>query len=294
MTFPNFSKGSSLETHAMEVFVAGTRQIDILAKKSAAMRLAVLEMVAVAQKGHIGGAYSCIDILVTLYYGGILRFDPANPSWPLRDRFILSKGHSGAALFAVLADLCFFDSAELARYCCNGGILGGHPDRKVPGIEADTGSLGHGLGIGAGIALAAKMDGADWRVFVLVGDGECNEGSVWEALVFASRHKLLNLTLIIDRNRQCVLDFTEECAPLDPLVDRLAAFGWEVEEIDGHSFQEMLTAFERKPSTRPRAVVANTVKGKGVSFMERVLKWHHTVPNAEELAIARTELAAKM
>jgi len=274
--------------------VAETRQIDILANKSAALRLAVLEMVAAAQKGHIGGAYSCIDILVALYYGGILRFDPANPAWPLRDRFILSKGHSGTALFAVLADLGFFDTAELSRYCCNGGILGGHPDRKVPGIEAYTGSLGHGLGIGAGMALAAKMDGADWRVYVLVGDGECNEGSVWESLVFASRHKLSNITLIIDRNSQCVLDFTEECAPLDPLADRLAAFGWEVEEINGHSFQELLASFERASSTRPRAIVANTIKGKGVSFMEKVLKWHHAIPNTKELAIARAELTAKM
>lgn len=275
--------------------MADTSQINILAKKSAELRLSVLDMIVTAQKGHIGGAYSCLDILVALYYGGILRFDPANPLWDSRDRFILSKGHSGSALFSVLADLGFFDPAELSRYCCNDGILGGHPDRKVPGIEADTGSLGHGLGIGAGMALAAKMDGLDWRVFVLVGDGECNEGSVWEALVFAARHQLSNLTLIIDRNCQCVLNFTEECSPLDPLGDRLAAFGWDVEEVDGHSFQELLTTFERKPSsTRPRAIVANTTKGKGVSFMEKVLKWHHSVPNAEELVIARAELTAKM
>lgn len=275
--------------------MAGSSQIDMLTMKAATLRLTVLDMIAAAQKGHIGGAFSCMDIIVSLYYGGFLHFDAVNPSWPLRDRFILSKGHSGSALFAVLADLGFFDSAELSHYCCNGGILGGHPDRNVPGIEADTGSLGHGLGIGAGMALAAKMDGADYRVFILVGDGECNEGSVWEALVFAARHQLSNLTLIVDRNRQCVLDFTEACAPLDPLGDRLAAFGWDVEEVDGHSFQALLAAFERKPSTtRPRAIVANTVKGKGVSFMEKVLKWHHSVPNAEELVIARAELTAKM
>lgn len=269
-------------------------QINTLEKKSAALRMAVLDMITSAKKGHIGGAYSCMDILVALYYGDILHFDPANPSWPLRDRFILSKGHSGSALFAVLADLGFFDPAELTRYCCNGGILGGHPDRNIPGIEADTGSLGHGLGIGSGMALAAKMDGTDYRVFVLVGDGECNEGSVWEALVFAARHQFANLTLIVDRNRQCVLDFTEDCAPLDPLADRLASFGWDVEEVDGHSFQDLLAAFESKPSARPRAIVANTIKGKGVSFMEGVLKWHHSVPNAEELVVARAELTAKM
>jgi transketolase len=269
-------------------------QIEILEKKSTALRIAVLEMIAAAKKGHIGGAYSCIDILTALYYGEILRFDRSCPSWPLRDRFILSKGHSGTALFAVLADLGFFDAAELTQYCCNGGKLGGHPDRNIPGIEADTGSLGHGLGIGAGMALAAKMDKADWRVFVLVGDGECNEGSVWEALVFASRHQLSNLILIIDRNHQCVLDFTEECAPLDPLADRLAAFNWEVEEIDGHSFKELLSVLKRERSTRPLAIIANTIKGKGVSFMEKVLKWHHSVPNAEEAAIARAELLEKI
>jgi len=144
------------------------------------------------------------------------------------------------------------------------------------------------------MALASKMDGAVGQVFVLVGDGECNEGSVWEALVFAARHKLSNLTLIIDRNRQCVLDFTEECAPLDPLAERLAAFGWDVAEVDGHSFQDLLAVFEQKPSMRPRAIVANTIKGKGVSYMEKVLKWHHSVPNVEELAIARDELTGKM
>jgi transketolase len=274
--------------------VAETSQIALLEKKSAELRLSVLDMIAAAKKGHIGGAYSAMDILVTLYYGGILQFDPSNPSWPVRDRFILSKGHSGSALFALLADLGYFEAEELNRYCCNGSILGGHPDRNVSGIEADTGSLGHGLGIGAGMALAAKMDGAEYRVFVLVGDGECNEGSVWEALVFAARHQLANLTLIVDRNRQCVLDFTEDCAPLDSLRERLVSFGWDVEEVEGHSYQELLTALERKPSTRPRAIVANTIKGKGVSFMEKVLKWHHSVPNTEELVIARAELAAKM
>jgi transketolase len=273
--------------------VAQTSQINMLTNKSAELRLSVLEMIAAAKKGHIGGAYSCLDVLVALYYGGILRYDPADPYWPLRDRFILSKGHSGAALFAVLADLGFFDYSELARYCCNGSMLGGHPDRKVPGIEADTGSLGHGLGIGAGMALAAKMDGSEWRTYVLVGDGECNEGSVWEALMFAARHQLSNLTLIIDRNRQCVLDFTEDCTPLDPLADRLTAFGWEVEEVDGHSFQELLAAFEKMPAILPRAIVANTIKGKGVSFMEKVLKWHHSVPNSEELTLAKAEIAAK-
>lgn len=264
-----------------------------LEQKARGIRKAVLDMIVTAKKGHIGGAFSCIDILVALYYGGVLKFDPRNPDWKERDRFILSKGHSGAALFAVLADLGFFGAQHLAGYCGNGSMLGGHPDRTIPGVEADTGSLGHGLGIGAGIALAAKKDGRDFRVFVLLGDGECCEGSVWEALVFAARHRLHNLTVIIDRNRQCVLDYTEECAPLDPLADRLLSFGWETAETDGHSFEALLPVLggaRTRASDRPLAVVANTVKGKGVSFMEGILKWHHSVPKPEELIIAREEL----
>ncbi len=253
-------------------------------------------MIVGANKGHIGGALSCTDILVALYYGGILRVDPANPRWAGRDRFILSKGHSASALFAILADLGFFEKTTLTTYCKNGTLLGGHPDRRVPGIETDTGSLGHGLGIGVGMALSAKMNGENHRVVVLLGDGECYEGSVWEALVFASHHKLENLTLVIDRNRQCVLDFTEDCAPLNPLNSRLKAFGCEVREVDGHSFEELLDIFDLMSSRRsrkPLAVVANTIKGKGVSFMEGRIKWHHSVPSGQELIQAKRELAAE-
>lgn len=272
-----------------------TQNIAKLKEKAREIRSMILEMIVAANKGHIGGAFSCTDILVTLYYGRLLRVDPANPHWNKRDRFILSKGHSGAALFAVLADLGFFEKAALDTYCKNGTMLGGHPERNVPGIEADTGSLGHGLGLGVGIALSAKMNGEDHRVVVLLGDGECCEGSVWEALVFASHHKLDNLTVIVDRNRQCVLDFTEDCSPLDPLVSRLEAFGWETREVNGHSFEELLDAIgsmSSRKSTKPLAIVANTIKGKGVSFMEGRLKWHHSVPAGEELIQARKELAA--
>jgi transketolase len=271
------------------------KEIDFenLKKKAKWVRRQILEMIASAKKGHIGGAFSCTDILVALYYGGILKHDSRNPLWNQRDRLILSKGHSGTALFAILADLGYFDAKELPTYCKNSSMLGGHPDRRIPGIEADTGSLGHGIGIGAGIALGAKMDGAGYRVFVLAGDGECSEGSVWEAIVFAAHHCLSNLTLIVDRNRQCVLDFTEDCAPLDPLANKLEAFGWEVRDIVGHSFKELLMSFGDLPtrtSSKPLAIIANTVKGKGVSFMEGKLKWHHSIPTGDELAIARKEL----
>ncbi|OGP63781.1 MAG: transketolase [Deltaproteobacteria bacterium RBG_13_53_10] len=265
-----------------------------LNEKAREIRSMILEMIVAANKGHIGGALSCTDILVALYYGRVLRVDPDNPRWDKRDRFILSKGHSGSALFAVLADLGFFEKGALETYCKNGTLLGGHPDRRIPGIEADTGSLGHGLGLGAGMALSAKMNKESHRVVVLVGDGECCEGSVWESLAFASRHKLDNLTLIVDRNRQCVLDFTEDCSPLDPLVLRLEAFGWDTREVNGHSFEELLEVLaggSLRTSTKPFAIVANTIKGKVVSFMEGRLKWHHSVPSGEELVQARKELS---
>jgi len=265
-----------------------------LKRKAAQIRLLILEAIAGAKKGHIGGALSCTDILVALYHGRNLRFDPKNPEWPARDRFILSKGHSGIALFAVLADLGFFKKSELRTFCQNGSRLGGHPDRRVPGIEADTGSLGHGLGIAAGLAFAAKLDHKDFLTIALLGDGECHEGSIWEAFHFASQHKLDNLVAIIDYNKQCVLDYTENCGRLEPFKDKLSAFGCETLEIDGHSFEELLATFsglhERK-NEKPLAIIADTVKGKGISFMEGQIKWHHGVPDSKELEIARSELS---
>lgn len=263
-----------------------------LQAKAAAIRLGILEAIAGAGKGHIGGAFSCTDILVTLYHGGILKADPAKPHWVERDRFILSKGHVGAALYVVLADLGYFDSAELARLN-RGGILGEHPDRGIPGVEIDSGSLGHGLGIGAGMALAAKLDSNAYRTVVLLGDGECYEGSVWEAAMFAAHHRLNNLVAIIDRNGQCVNDFTENMNRLDPLGAKWAAFGWEVREIDGHSFEELQTSLgdlHTRRAEKPLVVIANTVKGKGVSFMEGQLAWHHGGVSGVKLEQARKEL----
>jgi transketolase len=199
-----------------------------LEKKAKWVRRQMVEMIASANKGHIGGALSCADILVSLFYGGILRFNAKDPKWPDRDRFIVSKGHSGIALYVILADLGFFPTAELSSFCKNNSMLGGHPDRRTPGVEADTGSLGHGLGIGAGMALSAKMDNKDFNTIALLGDGECHEGSVWEAALFAGHHGLNNLTAIVDRNQQCVTDFTEDCVRLDPFADKWRAFGWRL------------------------------------------------------------------
>lgn len=268
-------------------------KIENLEKKAIYIRRCILELIVCAGKGHIGGALSCADVLVALYYGGILRFDPRKPSWSERDRFILSKGHSGAALYAILADLGFIERKELRQACNNGSILGGHPDRNIPGVEADTGSLGHGLGIGAGMALSAKMNKKDFMTVVVLGDGECYEGSVWEAAMFAAHHQLNNLVVIVDRNGQCVNDFTEDCNRLDPLADKWLAFGWNVSEVDGHSFSELLRVLDsfRKPeSSKPKVIIARTIKGKGISFMEGKIKWHHGLPSGTELEIARREL----
>ncbi len=269
---------------------------DELMSKAKWVRQQILEMVVDAKKGHIGGALSCTDILVTLYYGGILRFDSGNPSWTDRDKFILSKGHSSIALYAILADLGFFPVSELNAFCQKGSMLGGHPDRNIPGIEADTGSLGHGLGIAAGLALGAKIDNKDYMTVALLGDGECQEGSVWEAAMFAAHHRLSNLIAIVDFNRQGVTDFIEDSVSLEPFADKWRAFNWDVKEVSGHSFEQLLGAFKDlrfRKSSRPLVVIASTIKGKGISFMEGKITWHHGVPTGKDLDKARQELAGK-
>lgn len=258
------------------------------------VRRKALEMIVSVNKGHIGGAFSCADILVALFYGGILNYISKQPDWSERDRFILSKGHSCTALYAILADLGFFPIDELNGYCQRGSMLGGHPDKNIPGVEADTGSLGHGLGIGAGMALAAKLNNKNYKTVVLLGDGECYEGSIWEAAMFSAHHKLNNLFAIIDRNRQCVNDYTEDCNSMEPFEDKWKSFNWDTKIINGHSFTDIIKVlkdFRTRKSTQPLAVIANTIKGKGVSFMEGELKWHHTVPSGEDLKKAREELA---
>ena len=269
------------------------KSIPFLSRKAREVRIKTLEMVTRAGKGHLGGSLSCADILVALYYGGILRVDPHRPEWPERDRFILSKGHSCEALYCILADRGFFPEAELARYQQPGCILGGHPDRSVPGIEADTGSLGHGLGIGCGLALGARLDGNDYLTFVLLGDGECCEGSVWEAAMFAAQHQLGRLIGIIDNNGMCVTDKLEDCTALDPLPEKWRAFGWDVQEVDGHDLNALLsvlTDVRERPSVKPLMIIARTVKGKGISFMENRLEWHHGVPKGDKAAQALNEL----
>jgi transketolase len=264
-----------------------------LEEKANWVRKQTLEMCVCGGGGHLVSSFSCTDILVALYYGGILRFDPANPHWEERDRFIISKGHGANALYPILADLGFFPMDELAHFCGGDSMLGVHPDHNVPGIEVITGSLGHGLGIASGLALAAKMDGKTYRVTSLLGDGECYEGGVWEAAMFAAHHQLDNLTGIIDRNGLSVTDFTEKSLKLDPLVDKWQAFGWDTLTINGHDFREILKALKddaSRTSGKPLMIIGKTVKGKGVSFMENNPLWHTLLPSGEELKRAREEL----
>ena len=267
--------------------------LSFLEGRAKTVRKRLLEMVVAAGKGHLGGGLSCADLLVALYHGGLLTVDPDNPSWPDRDRFVFSKGHAAEVLYAVLADYGFFDESLLSTYGQNGSPLGGHVDRAVPGIEASTGSLGHGLGIGAGMALAARKQGEPYCTVVMLGDGECYEGSVWEAAMLAAQHRLSRLVAIVDRNRQITLDYTEDCNRLEPFADKWRAFGWEVAVINGHSFQEIIGALDGIRSRNdgpPIVIVADTRKGKGISFMEDQPGWHHGVPKGERLQRARMDL----
>lgn len=263
-----------------------------LRRRAADIRRRDLQMVVDAGNGHIGGDFSAADILATLYFG-VLRLDPTRPDDPARDRFILSKGHCAGALYTTLALRGFIPVDELRTFMAPLSRLNGHPDRnKVPGVETNTGPLGHGLPVGVGAAIGAQIDGARWRTFVLTGDGELQEGSNWEAAMMAGHRGLDGLTVIVDRNRFQQGDATESTVRLDPLADRWRAFGWAVTEVDGHdhaALLEVLGAVPLEPG-KPTCVIAHTVKGKGVSFMENRAEWHHKVPSREQLARALEEL----
>lgn len=270
------------------------KSINELEKKANWVRNQVLSMIVSANKGHIGGAFSCADILTALYYGDVLKYNSHDPSWFGRDRFILSKGHSAPTLYAILADLGFFSMSELNSFCQKGSMLGSHPDRSIPGVEANTGSLGHGLSVATGMALSGKMGKKNHLVFVVLGDGECQEGSVWEAAMFAGHYKINNLVAIIDYNRQTATDFIDNSVDLEPFINKWKDFNWDVRSVNGHSFEELLKVFSdvrTREILKPLVVIASTIKGKGVSFMEGSLPWHHSVPTKEYLEIAKRELS---
>jgi transketolase len=248
-----------------------------LDERSRHLRSIVVRMLRAARRGHVGSAFSCIDLLRVLY-DDVLQFDHSNPKWPGRDRCILSKGHGCLALYAILADKGYFPHRELDSFCAADGILGGHPDaNKVPGVEASTGALGHGLSIGLGIALHLRLARSDSKVFVILGDGECNEGSVWEAAMCAGKHRLANLTAIVDYNKHQAYGRTQDVQELEPLADKWRAFGFAVQEVDGHHIEELRRTFRSLPlaTAKPTAVIAHTIKGRGASFAENNMKWHH-------------------
>ena len=257
------------------------------------LRRDIVEMTTTANSGHPSSSMSAIDIIVALYCGGILRHDPKRPDWPERDRFILSKGHASPALYAILAERGYFPHAELGTFRKLGSRMEGHPNmRRVPGVEASTGSLGQGLSIGLGHALAARVDGLDYRAYVVTGDGEMEEGQVWEALMAAPHLRVDNLTLIVDHNKAQQSNLLERVMDYRPLADKLRAFHWHVEEIDGHDMPAVMAALEtvRQVKGRPQAIVAHTVKGKGVSFVEADWTYHGRPISKEDLPRALAEL----
>ena len=240
-------------------------------------RLQILEILRKARRGHIGSALSVLEIIRVLF-DNVLKYDPKNPTWEMRDRFILSKGHGCLALYVILAEKGFFPKEELLKFCTPEGILGGHPEHvKIPGVEASTGSLGHGLSIGIGMALAAKMDRKDHRIFILLGDGECNEGSVWEAALSASKHKLNRLTAIVDYNKMQCYSSTSEVLELEPFAEKWRSFGFEVREVDGHNIAALQQAFSEMPfhEKKPNLLICQTIKGRGLPEIENNPAWHH-------------------
>lgn len=261
-----------------------------LAKK---IRIASLKMVNAVDSSHIGGALSMADILAVLY-SGVLKFDPKNPKWEERDRLLLSKGHTCMALYAALAYTGFYPVEELKTFGINGSPMLTHISHHIPGVETSSGSLGHGLPIACGIALAGKRKGEDYNTFVICGDGEMDEGSNWEAIMFAPQHQLSHLCLIIDCNKMQALGDTKDVMNLEPLTDKMKAFRWNVIRIDGNDHDQLKEAFkqfnENANTDKPTVIIADTIKGKGVSYMEHNLKWHYSSPNDELLQQAIEEI----
>ena len=256
-----------------------------------------LEMTHLSRGSHIGSIFSVAEIIAVLY-ASVLRVRPEEPGWPERDRLILSKGHAGSAVYSALAELGFFPVEELKNHYANGSRLSGHVSHKgVPGVEVSTGALGHGLAMGTGMALGARMDGADWRTVVVLGDGECDEGEVWESALQAAQFGLDRLVAVVDYNHMQSLDFTDRVLRLEPFEDKWRDFGWNAQSCNGHDTEALRKAFaaawKNAGSGRPSVILAHTVKGKGVSFMENKILWHYRTPQGEEYEAARAELEAQ-
>jgi transketolase len=263
-----------------------------LAAAARHIRRSILTTIGTAKIGHVGGDLSVTDILTTLFFS-VLRYDAAQPGWPGRDRFILSKGHCSVGLYSTLALAGFIPESLLPSFAGPLSPLNGHPNRrKVPGVESNTGPLGHGLPVGLGCAMAARLAHADWHTFVVLGDGELQEGSNWEAAMAAAHGRYANLTAVVDRNRLQQGAKTEDTNALEPLADKWKSFGWQVVEIDGHDYDALYAALSARGGTQPRCVIANTHKGRGVSFMEDGVAWHHKVPSPEQVEAALAEIGS--
>lgn len=273
-----------------------------LANRSHWLRKELFDMADSGRKGHIPSSFSCVELVVSLYYGGILRYDAHNPKWDSRDRFVISKGHAGMVTYPILADLGFVPKEELQRFCATDCVFRMYPDPSIPGVEAITGSLAHGLGTLAGRALRAKMDGLDYNCIALLSDGECYEGSTWEQALFAAKQLeesyaghtgLDNLVAIVDHNNCIITDTIPHCVDLAPLAEKWRGFGWYTQEVNGHSYRGIMQALHNineKGSTKPSVIIAHTTKGKGIPFMENRPDWHNKRPNEEQIRMAREAL----
>ena len=270
--------------------------IEKLKERARELRNLTLDMCVKAGTGHVTSSFSCAEIMAVLYFGGIMRHNPKDPKWNERDRFILSKGQASPILYATLADAGYFSKEWLETFCKKDGKFGVHLQNDVPGVEISSGSLGHGLGIATGMALAAKMDKKKYFTFVLLGDGELYEGSNWESAMVANQYNLNNLIAIVDRNWQCATNFTEESIKLNPIDKKFQAFGWETKIINGHSIEGILDSLEGFRSIKrdgPYVIIAETIKGKGSPYIESQVMWHARAPTQEEAKIVKKEINEK-
>ena len=266
--------------------------LEFLKQKSQWLRSEIFEMVIKINQGHIASALSQCEIVISLYYGGIIKFKKGEPNWEDRDRVIVSKGHSAMGVYPILADLDYFSKNELEKFGTHEGILRIYGDKSIPGIDSTSGSLAQAPGIACGFAIAARSEKKDINSFLILSDGEHYEGSLWESAMFASHNKLDNLIFIVDRNRQIILGKNEELLSLEPLDKKWESFGWNVHKVNGHNYQEILAALNKslKKNGKPTVIIAETIKGKGISYMEDVTRWHNTMPNNKEIEIARQNL----
>jgi transketolase len=273
-----------------------TRDVNELIEKSKWLRREQFELVMKDKIGHFPSSSAIAEICISLFYGGILKYDPSNPEWEDRDRFIISQGHAGMAIYPILAELGFFPKEELEKFARADGILRFYPDHNIPGFETISGSLGHGVGVAAGYSLIAKRDNKSYNSFVIISDGECYEGSTTESARFAAHYNLDNLIVVLNRNKCIILGETENCLKLEPLEEEWRSYGWNTHQVDGHSYTKLFDVFDKvlaNKNGKPTIIIADTLKGKGVSFMEGNFKWHNRMPDDKQESDAREELKFK-